>query len=147
MSYRLSVKTVDRAGNASPVAVAGYTMPVDDRHFAFSSGWTRLSSTPDFAGSTATTRVAGKTASYTATGRRYVLWVTTCPSCGRAAVTVAGQTHTLDLYSPATRHRVPFLVYAATTSARRTMTVKATGTRQLASTGTWIKVDALQTSP
>lgn len=147
LTYRLSVKAVDRAGNVSPAATAIYTMPVDDRHFAFSSGWTRVSSTSDFAGSTAAARLANKRASYTATGRRYVLWATTCPSCGRATVTVAGVTHSYDLYSPTTHHRVAFLVYASTTSARRTVTIKTSGTRRAASSGTWVKVDALQTAP
>ncbi len=144
-TYRLAVVAVDRAGSSSLTGTANATMPVDDRHFVLSDSWSRISGGDDFGGSVVATRLAGKTARYSAAGRRYVLWVTTCPSCGRATVTIGGVSRTLDLYSATTHHGVAVLVYTSTTSARRTVTIKATGTRRTTSSGTWVRLDALQT--
>ncbi len=144
-TYTVKVTAYDRAGNASSAAIASYSVPADDSRFSYSSGWSRQSSSSDYGGANAVSARTGSTAAYTATARKYVLWVITGPYAGKAAI-YAGSTYirTIDLYASATHYRVPVTVYSASTLASRKITVKVTGTKNGSSRGYNVYVDALQ---
>jgi hypothetical protein len=145
-TYLLDVRSRDRALNSSLTTSIRVTVPIDDRVFGFShnTGWHRTTDTRAYAGTWATSGVRGATASVAPVARKYTLWVTLSPSGGKAAVYVNGRlVKTIDTYAPSLRPRVPVTVYASTTPARRTVSVRVLGQRNSHSRGTNVTVDAI----
>jgi hypothetical protein len=145
-TYTVTVTAFDNAGNASPAATAKYTVPVDDTHFAFTSGWARAGSTFDYGGSYAYSAHAGSYEFYTAAAHTYVLWVITSSSGGKANVYIGGTfVRTIDLYSSVTHYRVPITLYSTSgVPANRQVKIVVTGVKDSVSHGAYVNVDALQ---
>lgn len=141
--YVAYVQAKDRAGNVSAARPSARTTLFDNVNFSFSSGWSSASSTGDFNGGSRYTSLSGRTASRTGVyGSIYYLLVRTGPSYGKASVTVAGVTRTIDLYSPTLRQQVLAFSYGGG-SASRTVMVKSLGTRNSRSHGTTVVVDGM----
>jgi hypothetical protein len=144
-TYTVTVTSYDNAGNASPAAAAKYTVPVDDTHFSYTSGWARAASSADYGGSEAYSVHAGSYELYDATAHTYVLWVITSTSGGKANVYINGTlVKTIDLYASTTHYRVPVTVYSSATLAYRQVKVVVTGVKDTASHGAYVWLDALQ---
>jgi kumamolisin len=144
-TYTLTVTAYDNAGNASFPAAVKYTVPVDDTHFGFTSGWARAGSSADYGGSDAYSTHAGSYAVYNATAHTYVLWVLTSASGGWAYVYINGTlVKAIDLYASTTHFRVPVTVYSGATAVSRQVKVVVTGVKDGVSHGAYVYLDALQ---
>jgi hypothetical protein len=142
--FTLSLTATDWAGNRA--ATSAHLL--DDRNFSFARYWSRQRARSAYGASQATTVRKGAHLLVSATGKNYILYVTTCSSCGRVGIyTKAGHLlKVVDTYSARTRFRVPFAVLRSTRYAARTLQVRALGSRDVRSRGVRVTVDALTTS-
>jgi hypothetical protein len=144
-TYTITVTAFDNAGNGSPAAAAKYTVPIDDTHFHFTTGWARAASSAAYGGSFAYSPRGGSYEVYNATAHTYVLWVITGPYGGYAGVYVNGTlVRIIDMYASTTHYRVPVTVYSSPTLASRQVVVYVAGVRDSVSRGAYVYVDALQ---
>ncbi len=118
-TYTVSVQAYDNAGNASAMAAAKYTVPVDDTHFAYAPGWSSVAAPSAYGASFHYSAHTGTYALYDGAARTYVLWVLTGPYGGRVNVYVGSTlVKVIDLYSSVTRFRVPVTVYSSSLATR-----------------------------
>jgi hypothetical protein len=135
-SYHVNVIAIDPAGNHSPTASAHL---YDDVSLTYTTGWQTLSSTSYYRNARhVTTQKAG--ASMAGAGTIYVVYVTTCPTCGRLA---AYHGNTLLRVVSLTTNRihtlVPITLLTAPTTAKRTITLRAA---RASATATSVQIDA-----
>lgn len=143
-TYVLDVRVRDRALNVSSIASTRVTVPIEDRHFAFSAGWHRTTTSAAYGGSWMTAGARGASTSVAATARKYTVWLTFTPTGGKAAIYIGSTlVKTVDTYSSITRPRVPVTVYSSPTIAQRTFVLRVLGQRSTSSHGTNVTVDAL----
>ena len=115
----MSVQAYDNAGNASAMAAAKYTVPVDDTHFAYAPGWSSVAAPSAYGASFHYSAHTGTVRVYDGAARTYVLWVLTGPYGGRVNVYVGSTlVKVIDLYSSVTRFRVPVTVYSSSLATR-----------------------------
>ena len=141
-TYRLIVTTTDAAGR-SAARTATLVTPIDDRSFRFSTKWTRKAGSSDFGGSHALASAKSASATVSARGRTFSLQVATGPARGKLAVYL-GRTKiaTVDEYSKHAGHRV-VRVYARSSVAARTFTLRPLARRSPASSGVTVALDSL----
>jgi hypothetical protein len=132
-TVRYRVRAIDAAGNAGAWAYGRTLAPrlVQQSSTAvrFSSTWTSTSSSSYSGSSAKYAKVAGRSASYTFTGRSIALVAIKAPSRGRVKVYVNGAyIATVDLYRSSTQYRVLAWQKTWSTSATRTVKLVVVGT-------------------
>ena len=135
-------RTRDAAGNLSAWASAMRctAVPLDDRRFAASTGWTRGTTSGWFNGtSTSTTRYGATLSRANLVTKRLHLLALRCPSCGKVGVYVGGKlVGTVSLASSTTsRVTVALPTFSLT---------RATVTLKVLTSGKLVRVDGLATS-
>ncbi len=106
-------------------------------------GWTRTADAAATAGSLRSATEGGRFVQATFTGVR-LDWITqTCPSCGRAAVFIDSTMKVVDLYSAA-KHSQVVKSFPVTGLGTHTITIVVLGSKNRASAGTKVVVDALR---
>jgi cytochrome c peroxidase len=146
-AYQFRVRATDVAGNVSPWVTGPTFLAVVDQQdapaVAYAGTWTNESPPGVSGGSVRSASAAGAKATFTFTGQA-VAWIAqTGPNLGKAAVFLDGtRIHTVDLYSARARSRR--LVFAAPlrSDATHTLQIRVLGTKNPASTGTKVDVDA-----
>ena len=140
--WHLRLTGYDNAGNAAGVTADLYD---DSRAFSFGSRWTRVSSSAAYRRSFVRARTAGASTRTSLSGRKFVLYLTMCPTCGRAGI-YDGHGHrlaTVDTYSARVRYRVGFTVLALSRPAARTLVVTVLSTKNARSRGHDLDVDGI----
>jgi hypothetical protein len=142
-SYTVTNVGYDRAGNVSATATKAYTMPRDDKSFAF-SGFVRQNNSQDFMGSHALASKAGAYARLTFTAKTAWVGVIKSPSGGYLDVYVDGvRKGRVSLYANSTRFRQQLKVAAFATRGAHTVVLKAVGAHQAGAIGNNVWVDSL----
>jgi len=136
-SYSVNVVAIDAAGNHSPTATARL---IDDVNLGFGTGWKSVSSAGYYRQSRHVTTTYGAKATVTGTGSVFVVYVTTCASCGKLAV-YNGNTllHVYSLTTNRIHTLVPVTLLAASAPAKRTFSLRAAHT---SATATSVQIDA-----
>jgi hypothetical protein len=136
-SYNVSVVAIDPAGNRSATATA---LLVDDLDFGYGSGWTTATSSSYYRGSAHATTAYNAVATVAGTGKLYVVYVTTCPTCGTLKIYDHNTLlRTVSLTTNRTHPLVPVTLLSTTTAASRTFTLH---TARTSATATSIQLDA-----
>lgn len=136
-SYNVSVAAIDPAGNRS-VTVGAHLY--DDLSLSYGAGWTTASATGFFRSSRHVTTTQNAAAGLTGTGAVYVVYVTTCPTCGKLAA-YNGNTllKVVSLTTNRTHTLVPVTLLSAPMSATRTLSLRAA---HASATATSVQIDA-----
>jgi hypothetical protein len=147
-TYRFRVRALDGAENWSGWAY-GPSFVVDapqetSTAIAYTGTWTRHALSGAYGGYVKDANVAGARATFSFTGRN-VAWVTTGASDrGKAEVWLDGvKVSTIDLYSSSAQVRRIVFARAFSSSGDHTLEVRPLGTRNTASTGTRVDLDAM----
>jgi len=149
-NYELVVDALDwlfpmtTINHISPLKRVFLSVPVDDKSFSHSGGWSRSSSSKDFAGSSMHSSTKGATAKHSGIGAVYRVLVRTGPAEGKLGVYLGSTlVKTIDLYSRTTHYRVPMTIFSSNTEASRTFTFKVLGAKRSSSKGTSVVLDGL----
>ncbi|MBV9098528.1 MAG: S53 family peptidase [Frankiaceae bacterium] len=136
-SYHVNVVAIDPAGNHSTTATAHL---YDDLSMSFDSGWRPVASSGYFRSSRHVTTVPNAGASMAGSGTAFVVYVTTCPTCGRLAA-YSGNTllRVVGLTTNRLHTLVPVTLLTSTTPVTRTITLRAA---HASATATSVQVDA-----
>ena len=129
-TYYFRARARDAAGNLGAFSSPRRTsVPVDDAHLSYSSGWKKTSQSGAYLGSTHYAKLKGKTASRTFAGSAVVVRVTKGKGRGKAGIYLDGKlVKTIDTY--ATKTRVRQAVYSASVPLKsHKITVKVLGTK------------------
>ena len=158
VTYQFRASAIDTLGNASaPVASAvNHLSVIDDTAgtVRVAGSWSADKNSPATAGAYgntlrfATAPQAGKpnTATFTFTGTEVALLSTLGPDRGQVTLSVdGGAAKTIDLYAPAQQKAAIVATAAGLANATHTVTISVLGTRNAASTGTRVDVDAFAT--
>lgn len=133
-TVRFRARTIDKAGNASEWAT-GPTLTVrltqqNSTAVKYSGTWTSTSSSAYSGGSAKYASVAGRSASYTFTGRSIALVTTMARTRGSVKIYLSGRlVKTASLYSSSTKYRMVVWQAWWPTSASRTVKLVVVGTR------------------
>jgi len=132
-SFKYRIRTRDKAGNLSGWAYDRTLKPTtyNERSsiLRYSGSWAYSYPSAALGDRVRTTTTAGSKASVTFTGRSYAWIATTGPTRGKAAIYVGGtKVATVDLYAPKTTYRQVVFTKTWTTTASRTVTIRALGT-------------------
>lgn len=151
-TYQFRVRATDRVGNTSdwvngteqPFLVDPHQENENSGAMVYTETWTQQALGSAYGGSLKHASTAGSTAQFTFTGRN-VAWVSTKgPNMGKATVSVDGViVGTINLYNAASQNRkIVFSQSALDPMVSHTIAVQALGTKQAASSGTRVDVDA-----
>jgi hypothetical protein len=136
-SYNVNVVAIDPAGNRSATATAHL---VDDLDFGFGSGWSSVAGSGFYRGSRHVTTARNAVSTVAGTGRIYVVYVTTCPTCGTLLIyNHFTFVRSVKLTSNRTHLLVPVTLLSTTTAASRTFYLHSAHT---SSTATSVQLDA-----
>jgi hypothetical protein len=158
-SHTLTAKAYDAAGNTTTsttvtVTVANPTVTsVNDNtlgtaftgQWSYGTGWSYAA--PDatsgkYQNDDHYANAANSTATFRFTGTQIKLYARTASHHGKASVSIDGGTAaTIDMYSASTVNQALVFSSSTLTSGQHTLTFKALGTKQTASTGTYVVVD------
>jgi hypothetical protein len=147
-SYTLSLTSgiVDVRGSALvPTSWTVRTsLTVDQLSPALIEVWDRDTHASASGGAYSASRTASTKANFTFTGTNVTLLGRKSNDAGKAAVYIDGvrQVPDIDLYSAATQWKAPVYTKAGLTNAAHTISVIPLGTKQAASSNTWVYVDA-----
>lgn len=146
-SYTISLIAAiqDAAGNSLvPVSwTVRASLVVDQTSVALAEVWDRDASTSASGGAYAANRLVGSSASFTFSGTTVSLLGRKAPDGGRADVYLDGvRKATLDFYRSTTQWKAPMWSASGLAAGTHTVKVVVLGTRQAASTGTWVYLDA-----
>jgi len=136
-SYHVNVVAIDPAGNHSATATAHL---YDDLSMTFGTGWRSVASAGYYRDSRHATTLQNAGASMAGTGTTFVVYVTTCPTCGRLAA-YSGNTllRVVGLTTNRLHTLVPVTVLTSTTPTTRTITLRAA---HASTTATSVQLDA-----
>jgi hypothetical protein len=143
--WHLRVTAYDNAGNTATGSADIYD---ESRAFTFGPRWKRVSSSAAYRRAFEQARRAGASTRATGvTGRKFVLYLTMCPTCGRAGVYDAHGHHlaTIDTYSARARYRVAVTVLTLTHVGQRTLVVRVLPGKNSRSKGHDVDLDGLVT--
>lgn len=130
--YCVSVRSRDNNGNVSAwTADACSAVALDDRSLAASGSWRRSSERGSYLGTLTQSASFKSVLTVAARGSRMALVVTTCPACGKVAISLDGKTGRL-------------VDTRSATVARRTILVQPGGSRIIEAT---IRLYVAQTRP
>jgi len=136
-SYNVNVVAVDPAGNHSAVATAHL---YDDVSLSYGSGWSTVASAGYYRNSRHVTTVQNAAATVSGTGSIFIVYVTTCPTCGKLAVYNSNTLlRVVSLTTNRTHTLVPVTLLSATTAAKRTLGLRAA---HASTTATSVQLDA-----
>jgi hypothetical protein len=140
--WHLRLTAYDNAGNAAASTADVYD---DTSAFSFGSRWKRISSKAAYRRAFERAGTVGASTRASVSGHTFVLYVTMCPTCGRAGVYDGHGHHlaTIDTYSARTRHRVAVRVLTLSHVGRRTLIVKVLRGKNSRSKGHYVGIDAL----
>lgn len=132
-TYCFTATAVDALGLAStPSAETCTSVPLDDRSFTRSSGWTAGTGSPYYRSTYLRSSTLG--AKLTRTGviaRRLAIVAATCPTCGKVAVYWGtALLKTISLYSSTTTNRKLIAVTTFTSVRTGTLTLKVVSSRK-----------------
>jgi hypothetical protein len=145
-AFRYRVRATDAAGNVGAFATAATfkltAAQESSTAIKYVGTWPIAALTGAYGGSTASTSVAGNTATYTFTGR-YIAWITEKdPTHGQAEVWLDGvKLATIDDFSSSLLPR-RVMFSQAVTPGTHTIQIRVLSTKALASTGTRTDIDA-----
>lgn len=147
-SHTLRYRSVDLAGNLEDISTVQFTVtPRVDQSASgiyYEGTWTRYNSANRVGGFWLATNEPRAHAYFSFEGQGFTLISSRGPTFGIAKITIDGESvHYADLYGPATLHRQPVLAVSGLADATHTVKIEWTGTRNPASTGTAIGLDAL----
>ena len=146
-TYVFQALATDVAGNTSDAAVGATLRPrlrqETDAAIVDTGTWTTEAAASASGGGTQWADAAGEKATFTFTGRK-IGWVASKgPDRGIATVFVDGvQKATVDLFAASPDPRLMAFDLDLATDAQHTIEVRATGTRNAASSGTRVDIDA-----
>ncbi len=134
---------------ATGLARTGTTTTVDDgetgtgaNRFGYSTGWASGGTPGAYKGGNTYSNTANATATVTFSGTKIEYYAVTDPTHGRVAVSIDNGTETVvDLYSTTRAPNRLVWTSPALSSGSHTLTIRATGTKNTAATGTWATVD------
>jgi hypothetical protein len=136
-SYHVNVVAIDPAGNRSATATAHL---YDDVSMTFGTGWRTVASSGYYRNSRHVTTLQNAAASMAGTGTTFVVYVTTCPTCGKLA---AYNSNTLIRVVSLTTNRlhtlVPVTLLTSATPVTRTIGLHAA---HASTTATSVQLDA-----
>ncbi|MDQ1748629.1 MAG: kumamolisin [Frankiaceae bacterium] len=136
-SYHVNVVAIDPAGNRSATATAHL---YDDVSMTFGTGWRTVASSGYYRSSRHVTTTQSAAASMAGTGTTFVVYVTTCPTCGKLA---AYDSNTLIRVVGLTTNRlhtlVPVTLLTSATPVTRTIGLRAA---HASATATSVQLDA-----
>lgn len=136
-SYNVNVVATDPAGNHSATATAHL---YDDVSLSFGSGWNTLASSGYYRNSRHVTTLQNAAATVTGTGSTFVVYVTTCPTCGKLAIYNSNTLlRVVSLTTNRTHTLVPVTLLSAATPATRHLGLRAA---HASSTATSVQIDA-----
>jgi hypothetical protein len=146
-SYQFRASAWDRAGNWSGWAygpafqLSAYQE--GSTAIAYRGTWRAAAGSGAYGGTVKYSTATGATAAVTFTGRAVALVSTRGPARGKVALYVNGlYQSTVDLYAPSWRPREIVYAKAFSWSARRVLTIRVTGTRNMRSTSARVDLDA-----
>jgi hypothetical protein len=154
-TYAFRMRATDGAGNVSAwvngpgVRALTYQESSSTIAYAPAGAWTTSAQADAYGGSLRSTSARSATASFTFTGSQFALVAPVDVNKGRAAILVDGvQVSVVDLYSatPAAR-RIVFNMGGLSTTTPHTVQVRALGTKNVASSGTQVSIDAFVKLP
>jgi hypothetical protein len=146
-TYRYQVRATDRAGNVSTFQVGPATIAVlrSETNTTNTGTWTRVGVTGASGGALSFATATGATARLDFQGRSVGWIAVTGPDRGIAQIFMDGSATpvaTVDLYSPTTQlTQVVFAANGLNPAVNHSLTIRVTGTRNPASTGTRVDVD------
>jgi len=146
-SHTLEFRSRDAAGNTEDVRTCTFAVKTryedDDSRIAYEGGWTKAANSKRSAGSWSYVNAAGAKAIIHFTGTTAELFASTAPTYGKASVSLdGGDPVTVDLYSGAYLHNVRVWERTDLAETTHTVVVEWTGTKNAASSGTGIGIDA-----
>jgi hypothetical protein len=150
--WSFRVRAYDVAGNVSGWAratdqfVRGYQE--DAAEFAYSGSWTKVTTSTASGGTMMRASTKGATATFTTGGSQFSIISSLGPNMGKAEIWIDGtRVKTVDLYSSTTKARQ--VIYAVTDlpGMRHAIEVRVLGTKNAASTGTRVHIDAMTVLP
>jgi len=146
--HTLQWTSSDAAGNAETVKNATYDMLARtddaDPRIVYKGTWTPNVNASRYAGAWKTSTATTQKAYVTFTGSRFELLASTGPAYGIARITIDGAApETGDLYSSAYKHIQRVYSKSGLSNSRHTAVIEWTGTKNPASTGTGIGIDAI----
>ena len=117
----------------------------DSPYIAYEGTWTSASSASRYAGGWYYTNTAGSAAHLKFNGTEVYLYGSTAPTYGQALVSVDGGTPVLvDYYSANYLHKVKVFEAKGLSPGEHTVKIERAGTKNAASTGTGIGLDAVK---
>jgi Bacterial Ig-like domain len=148
-SYTLTLTSgiTDNAGNA--LATTTWTVrtsvTIDQTSPAMLEVWDRDTNASASGGSYGAARLSGAKTTFTFTGTNVTLLARKASDGGKADVYVDGaKVTTIDFYNAATQWKNAIWTKAGLANAKHTVTVVVAGTKQAASSSTWVYVDAFK---
>lgn len=111
-TYYFKVMARDKVGHEGAFSALDKTIvPADQSVASYSSGWSGVSSSNFYKGSSKYTKKSGASASYSFSGNSVALILTKGTGRGKAKVYVDGNyVKTIDTYASSTRYRQPFAI-------------------------------------
>ncbi|MDQ1698805.1 MAG: kumamolisin, partial [Frankiaceae bacterium] len=136
-SYNINVVASDAAGNRSATATAHL---YDDLSLGFGTDWKTIASSGYYRSSRHVTSMQNAAATVSGTGSLFVVYVTTCASCGKLAI-YNGNTllRVVSLTTNRIHTLVPVTLLSASTRAKRTLSLRAA---HASATATSVQLDA-----
>jgi hypothetical protein len=147
-NYEFRVAATDTHGNTSTFATSAVRKLVRSQEnglaIAYSGSWKRVTLTGASGGYVKRSLTAGNTATYTFSGNSVAFVSTRGPNRGFAELRLDGAlVATIDLYSPAVSAKRLVWASGALTATTHTLQIRVKGTKNAASTGVRVDVDAL----
>jgi hypothetical protein len=138
----------DQAPARRPAPTAATFFEEDDPAVSWSGTWSENSLAANSGGSARLAMDAGAQASFSFDGTG-ASWIGYRDEwCGIATVHVDGKLQaTVDTHSTSAKARAPLYVVSGLGEGRHSLTITATGTRNTASAGSWVWVDAFSVTP
>jgi hypothetical protein len=119
----------------------------DNGNFSYGTAWKATTSTYAYRRTILTSTARGAKASITATGRSFVIYVTTGRGGGEFAVYDGTRyLKTVNTYASSTHYRVAVTLLSATTSGRHTLNVRNLHRHSSGSQGYSVPIDGLALS-
>ena len=146
--HTLDFRSQDEAGNVEATHTVTFTIKTryedDDPRIAYEGPWTKSANSKRSAGSWSYVNAAGSKAIIHFTGTTAELFASTAPTYGKANLILdGGAPVVVDFYTAAYQHDKKVWSRTDLSETTHTVTVEWTGTKNAASRGTGIGIDAL----
>lgn len=144
-TFEFKARATDDAGNVGAyTAVRKTVVPLDDNTFSFQGSWKADNSVNHFRGSAKSTNVKGSFASERFTGKSFTLIGPKGPDMGKISIYVDGKLiKTIDQYSATNVYRSKLFTKSWTASGLHKIIIERAGTKNTASSGKRIAIDAI----